>query len=190
MSRTKRPPKAFWPRTGRSRVPRLEVAELEARTVVGKAGHSDPSRLAHDLGIAVRFCTLEAAAGGLEAALIPDFAQPFEILCDPWVPTGARWDQTTDRRIAHELAHTLFYDWGMTPPRHLRLASREEEAFCDTFAETLIATEPTISHGYPQADGGYPQSLRLLNASDVCFADSMASAVCVSSPVARTEAAL
>ncbi len=128
---------AFWPRTGRRAVPSVESAIKEAAGVVLRSGQRDPERLAEALGIVVRFCTLRAELGGLEAALVPDFARPFEILCDPWTATGEDHQQIKFR-VAHELAHTFFYDWTAQPPRQLRSPSAAEEAYCDAFAGALV----------------------------------------------------
>jgi hypothetical protein len=40
--------------------------------------------------------------------------------------------------IAHELGHTLFYDWTQIPFRQLLPPSAAEEAFCYAFAEAPV----------------------------------------------------
>jgi hypothetical protein len=107
-----------------------------ARGVVDREpGFADPEKLAEALGIPIRLVSLAAAQGGLEAVLLPDFDTRFVILCDPWVE--GRDTQRVAFRIAHELAHTLFYDWDQRPPCRLRVSTRAEEDFCDEFAGAL-----------------------------------------------------
>lgn len=63
---------------------------------------------------------------------------------DPTPTERAAWDKLPTQlveehlvnvRLAHELAHVLFY--GLDGHR-LTSASQEEEAFCDAFADTLF----------------------------------------------------
>lgn len=128
----------FWPRPALQQVPTTEVAHRLAASVRQEApGHAhDPIALAAELDIRVSFKTLNAEGGGLEAALVPDVHGPFEIVCDPWIDAGN--DHRLSFRIAHELAHTLFYDWSLTPPQRLVADSVEEEQFCDDFARYLL----------------------------------------------------
>jgi hypothetical protein len=135
LSNYSRPPD-YWPRTGRRAVPAPSRADAEVARLVSDAGHQDPRRFAAALGIAIRFCQLEAEEGGLEAALVPDLDRPFEILCDAWTPADD--GSVVDLRIAHELGHTLFYDWDSQPPVHLTRDYHAEEAFCDRFALAMI----------------------------------------------------
>ncbi|HSO96898.1 MAG TPA: hypothetical protein VLV81_12760 [Acidimicrobiia bacterium] len=113
------------------------LAESVRRESPGRA--CDPVALAAQLDIRVSFKALSAERGGLEAALVPDVDGPFEIICDPWVDPHN--EQGLSFRIAHELAHTLFYDWSLTPPRRLVTDSVKEEEFCDDFACRLLGVE-------------------------------------------------
>ena len=77
--------------------------------MVQRVGHADPVRMTVELGIAVRYCSLEAEEGELETAVAPDQGAPFEILCDPWIPPEKR-----DRLrlwVADELPRTFSYGW-------------------------------------------------------------------------------
>jgi hypothetical protein len=73
--------------------------------------------------------------------LIPDRERVFVIICDPWFPPGN--EMRIPFRIAHELAHTLFYDWDERPPPMMGSAgsSRAAEAFCDEFAQALLSEQ-------------------------------------------------
>jgi Zn-dependent peptidase ImmA (M78 family) len=81
---------------------------------------------------------------------VPDFGSPFEIFCDTWVRDGD--ESRIAFRIAHELGHTLFYDWGQSPPKQLIPTSSAEEQFCDQFAESFLALLSEKSHT-SQTDG-------------------------------------
>jgi hypothetical protein len=128
-----------WPRPALRHVPAQGVAERLAQSVASQGPDSwDPLVLVERLQIPVRYQPLRAAEGGLEATIISNSTHGFEIVCDEWLP-----DQTPDRlrfRVAHELAHTLFFDWANNPPRRVNgWATAEEERFCDEFAEALLA---------------------------------------------------
>jgi hypothetical protein len=94
--------------------------------------------LAEALDIPVRFERLGAADGGIEALLMPDREHRFVITCDPWVPLSN--GKRIAFRVAHELAHTLFYDWTLLPPRMVRraISTPALEAFCDQFAGSFL----------------------------------------------------
>lgn len=95
---------------------------------------------------------LGGARGGLEAVLAPAKGDRFEIHVDPepfggWgsVPPDMRVMLRRQRlrfRVAHEMAHSFFYDReGAVPCRRLA-GSRRQEDFCDRFAaEFLLPSE-------------------------------------------------
>lgn len=118
-------------------VPSAAAARALARDIATRnADDADPFLLAAKLGIEVCFDTIDAEDGGTEALLVPYGDPPFEIICDPWVPP--RRGDRIHFRVAHEVAHTMFYDWGATPPTRILRATRAEERFCDAFARALL----------------------------------------------------
>ena len=127
-----------WPRPALRCVPAQGVAERLAQSVASQGPDSwDPLVLVERLRIPVRYQPLRAAEGGLEAAIVSSLDHEFEIVCDEWLP-----DQDSDRlrfRVAHELAHTLFFNWSDNPPSRVSERTDEEERFCDEFAEALLA---------------------------------------------------
>jgi hypothetical protein len=128
----------IWPRPGLRGVPPLETAEILGRTVgVQQPELSDPFLLAEALEVPIRFKKLGAERRGIEALIVPGGRSRFEIICDPWCPIT---DPSRQRfRVAHELAHTLFYDWAAAPPQKISAGGRDEEDFCDQFAAALLA---------------------------------------------------
>jgi len=127
-----------WLPGGFRHVPGPEIANTLAMRYRRAETGNDAIALAEALGFALKFCALRASEGGLEAALVPNAERRFIILCDPWTEA----DEPVDRvqlRVAHELAHTFFYDWSSSLPRHLLVESPAEERFCDLFAATFIA---------------------------------------------------
>lgn len=130
----------LWPTPALRTVPRLDLAARVAELVVAvNRGERDPLRLSYELGIRVTVRELSAVTGGLEAALVPDFGHTFEVICDP----SSREDSTSPIRfrVAHEIAHTLFYDWTEEPPRRTGPGGAAEEAFCDAFAAALTGEQ-------------------------------------------------
>lgn len=139
-ARPKGLPGSAWPRLGLSVAPRPGTGAHLARRVLDHDHRlSDPRRLAEDLGIPVRYNDLAAERGGLEAALLPNVRHRFVIVCDTWV--SPHEPERIPFRIAHELAHTFFYDWEHTPPKRVAPASAAQEAFCDEFASALIGLD-------------------------------------------------
>lgn len=97
------------------------------------------------LGWTVDEHPLQAADGGLEAVMAPKDGG-FVFVVDPeptpdqkraWghLPTDEVRAHVVNSRLAHELGHVFFY--GLDGRRLLR-ASRQEEAFCDAFADMLF----------------------------------------------------
>lgn len=106
------------------------------------AGVLDPYRVCERFGWVVRLDRLDARTGGQQAALLPRWEGGFTLVVDPDLTPIERHAnaETADvlrLRVAHELAHTLFYS-ETAPPRRAIPASRAEEDFCDAFAWALL----------------------------------------------------
>jgi hypothetical protein len=139
---------------------------LRVRSLAGQKGTaSGPVSLKVILSLAratVREADLRAADGGREALLLPVERDRFEIVVDP-TPRGGWQDhepplqrsvaQTRKRfRIAHEIGHTFFYVRDGGRPRRLcPPGTKEEEAFCDAFAEELLVSDAAILENPPTA---------------------------------------
>lgn len=140
-----------WPAAPLSAVPDEEAAAALAAVVRGRAlGESRRDAPLDDFralaGETVRISTrrLAAASGGDEAMLL---VRPggFDILVDPEPKGGWQDDRKTDTerhrfrfRVAHELAHTVFYDRRWETPRRRLGNSERQEAFADAFARALL----------------------------------------------------
>jgi hypothetical protein len=131
----------FWPQLALESVPQPGFASDLARFVASQQpALSRADELALILGIPIHYEPLEAESGGLEALLVPSSQTRFMIICDPWTLEAS--PERCSFRIAHEIAHTLFYDWTQSPPRRSRPSSNAEEWFCDAFADSLLAYIP------------------------------------------------
>jgi len=132
----------------------------DARSVAARlrtlAGAPTPStslnvdRLARSLGCTVEDADLGVADDGIEAVLLPHPKDDrFLIRVDPTPHHG--WERTPHSlrksisrhrrrfRIAHELAHTHFYQRNADKsPHRLGQPGPEEEAFCDELARALL----------------------------------------------------
>jgi IrrE N-terminal-like domain len=98
--------------------------------------------------VSVREAPLSGERGGQEALLTPLGDDRFAVVVDAtpvggWPSIDGRMREELIRhrtrfRVAHELAHTLFY-WrhGDRPQRHL-LDSASQERFCDDFSRALL----------------------------------------------------
>ena len=103
-------------------------------------GHVDVRQLAHQAGIHVEAQHLDAPSGGLQALLIPMLRGGFTIEVDPRPAppeAGVRRATLVRSRVAHELAHVLFYKPGAPPTRPDR-PNDDEERICDEFASALL----------------------------------------------------
>jgi IrrE N-terminal-like domain len=145
-----------WPRIALSRVPaqrdaaRIASAVRAAVLATGDETNPLPSfrRISRAGGFEISQTTLSAASGQQEALLIPMDGNRFGICVDPTPPGGwsrirpaIRSELRTNRhrfRVAHEIAHTFFYDRTVARPRRLLAGSPEEELFCDEFARALL----------------------------------------------------
>jgi len=103
------------------------------------------------LGVELRAARLYPERGGVEAMLIPRPKGSFRVVVDPTPPRGwsnvpepLRSTVTRHRfrfRVAHEIAHMLFYQGvgSDRPPRRVgAVGSAHEEYFADTFAAALL----------------------------------------------------
>jgi len=99
--------------------------------------------------------------GLIEAMLVPLSGDRFGIAVDPtprggWltVPPAVRRDLRRHRvrfRVAHELGHTFFYAREGERPRRIVPDSPRQEAFCDTFARSLLVSPRSASTVVPSA---------------------------------------
>lgn len=95
------------------------------------------------LGWTLRENRLGAAAGGLQALLLPRLYGGFAVVVDPDLTpeqVAAQLDPILVRRwrVAHEYAHTFFYGHGSVPRRGSR-PGPAEEVFCDQFANHITS---------------------------------------------------
>lgn len=110
-------------------------------------------------GIEAQPARLRGADGGIEAALTPLPDNRFAACVDAEPRGGwARFDprirarlepQRYRFRVAHEIAHTLFYVRSGHRPRRRFPVSRREEAFCDRFAQALLLPDFVVASGAP-----------------------------------------
>jgi hypothetical protein len=118
----------------------------------GDDGTIDMWRSMETFGWTVELRTLRAPDGGLQACLIPSEQGGFVVWVDdrPSPSEVAAGEEAEERgqssplvrfRLAHELAHTLFYEAGSPPTRRTQ-PSPDEEAFCDDFAALLLVERP------------------------------------------------
>jgi hypothetical protein len=100
---------------------------------------------------------LDSAHGGAEALLVPLEDDRFSIIVDPqplggWGPVdGAERERLERRRVrfrvAHEVAHSLFYERAAgTKPWRAHAATEIEERFCDRFAAALLLPPSVVAH--------------------------------------------
>ena len=150
-----RPP--VWPEVELTSVPPIGMGAALARelraTMRPDAGRISMRECCLAAGIEFRQASLRPDQGGCEALLVPLRSGQFRIVVDATPRNG--WDETptavrttvarhrTRFRLAHELAHTLFYRKGEGPPaRLLSSGSAAEELFADEFARALLAPAP------------------------------------------------
>lgn len=156
-----------WPDAPLSEIPGDEEAAKLAATVRERAlGAADINAPLQDfgpfLGDGVRISRrrLAAAGGGDEAMLL---ARPggFHILVDSeprggWPDSGHSTDTERHRfrfRVAHELAHTVFYDRRWDTPRRRLGNSELQEAFADAFARALLVPPAVAGTSEPTPRG-------------------------------------
>jgi len=147
--------RALWPPEPLRRVPASgqATAQQAARlrhALLGELGPADPIRdiaaLCSAAGCRLEEKELRGTGGGLQALLIP-VGDRFEVVVDARPPArghhaGARLQAEVHRhrlrfRVAHELAHTLFFQ--RIPKLRRRVPnSLDQERFCDEFAAELL----------------------------------------------------
>lgn len=82
----------------------------------------------------------------IESLLIPSMSGGFSVIVREQAIRGYSTSNTAHRlrfRVAHEIAHSLFYDDGFPPRRAIR-HSPEEELFCDEFARALLVPQERV----------------------------------------------
>lgn len=136
-----------------ARVPTPALAPELARAIRRACGLQQTSRL--DLGRVCRHLDaeisvqgLDVPAGGAQGFLIPRPTGGFRIEVDPeprhgWRGVAPGMRKTLERHrkrflVAHELAHTLFYEDGPEGPRRRVFDSEPQERFCDELARALL----------------------------------------------------
>lgn len=162
--------KPHWPEVVFHEVPALErawhIARAVREQVLGWTNWQAPLENLDDVtGLGpfrIEKTRLRAAAGGLEALLIPEESGYFRILVDPEPPGG--WRPSLDAelvaeiarhrirfRLAHELGHSFFY--GRTARGFHRYVSDspEQERFCDEFASALLLPPEVVAQAEPTA---------------------------------------
>jgi IrrE N-terminal-like domain len=143
-------------------VPSLDQAARIALEVRRRLGIARPNvapvavieEICRAAGLKLRLRRLRGRHDGLQAVLSP-CERGFEVTVDTeprdgWdtVPEAVRTSLHRHRlrfRVAHELAHTLFYDRTAACPHRLVPDSDEQEAFCDSFARAFLVPPATIS---------------------------------------------
>jgi hypothetical protein len=152
---------ASWPDIAYSAIPPLHVAERLASDVRRAVFGSDRTDVACDLkaicvagGFVARKLLQNHDSTVCEAMLVPRISGGFEIfvdsgLSDPHAPERVR-RQRRRFRVAHEIAHSFFYDRSSTPAKRLLSGSEQEEQFCDAFASALLVP-PTAARSLPCA---------------------------------------
>lgn len=114
-----------------------------------------------------RFCLRErrlgGARGGLEAVLAPAARDRFEIYIDPEPPGGwaripphlkvSLQRQRLRFRVAHEIAHSFFYERNGAVPRRRLAGSEQQEEFCDRFAAEFLLPRDAVSEAGGSAEG-------------------------------------
>lgn len=160
-----------WPEFRLATIPGVEeTTEIAARMrqlLLGAADAMRPLRDIRELCRLGRFRMRErrlgGARGGLEAVLAPAEGDHFEIHVDPeprggWdrVPAPARATLQRQRlrfRVAHEIAHSFFYERDGSVPRRRLAPSAQQEEFCDRFAAELLLPGAVVASAERSAPG-------------------------------------
>lgn len=141
----------------------------EVRCAVSPSGNLDALCSAAAARVVER--DLGAELGESQAALVPQSQGGFRIWVDP-TPCGG-WGSVDPTlrvsvrrhrlrfRVAHELAHTLFYRRTNGRPRRVLPGSPEEERFADDFARALLVPSSAANRAVPTPPG-------LLNLQRAC----------------------
>ncbi len=137
-----------------ARGPDAEVARCDLKTMCAVGGFS------------VHVATI-SAPDRHEALLIPKSSEGFDVIVSPLAGDFPK-DHPTVRhrlrfRIAHEIAHSFFYDRRHSPAKRMIAGSAAEEEFCDRFASALLVPQRFIQTVEPTA----PNVLWLQRSFDV-----------------------
>lgn len=159
-----------WPRSPLSKLPKLAdaatlAAEVRAKVHSADRPHeplADFRRICRAGRFEVSQATLSAGTRQQEALLIPLDGDRFGICIDPTPPGGwggvrraVRPELRRHRhrfRVAHEIAHTFFYDRTGGRPRRVFPGSDAEETFCDEFARALLLPAEAVRSRPPIAE--------------------------------------
>jgi hypothetical protein len=134
----------------------------------------DLDRLCRCLDVEISVAGLDVPGGGAQGFLMPKPNGGFRIEVDPEPRRGWRGVPPTIRKtlarhrkrflVAHEVAHTLFYENGPEGPRRRVYDSEPQEQFCDELARTLLV--PTAaSITLPFTPGGIVEAQRRFDVS-------------------------
>jgi len=142
-----------WPSETFLTVPGPHVAEELAARVRAASGQPNDGVVGCDLHAICRVGRFVPRAAQFdpnqshEALLIPSLAGGFEIFVDP--RPGQKDAATTRRRmrfrIAHEIAHSFFYDRTSRVATRRATPGRPEEVFCDRFAAALLVPPKVVT---------------------------------------------
>lgn len=150
-----------WPDIAYASVPPLHDAERLASHVRRAVFGSDRTDVACDLkaicvagGFVARKLLQSDDSSVCEAMLVPRVSGGFEIfvdsgLSDPQAPERVRRHRRRFR-VAHEIAHSFFYNRSSTPAKRVLPGSEQEERFCDAFASALLVP-PIAARSLPCA---------------------------------------
>ena len=139
---------------------------MEVRRQVGGVDDEEPLIDLAPLFAAGGFHFAEARLGvdhgGPEALIFPGPDRRLLIRVDsrpnsPWGTDEEDLRQEIRRhrlrfRVAHEVAHSFFFERGVRGARRLRRSSPLEEAFCDHFATSLLVPPTVVARVPPVAD--------------------------------------
>lgn len=154
----------------------IPVVAREARRAwgVGVSSRLDVARVCKRLGVDVSIVSLGVPDGGAQGFLLPRADGGFRIEVDPEPRNG--WDAVSPHLrdslkrhrerflIAHELAHTLFYEDGLSGPQRMAFDSSRQEIFCDEMARALLVP-PDVARTAPFTPEGVVKIQRRFDVS-------------------------
>lgn len=151
-----------WPHRTLLSVPPLHVAEdlaSELRQTFAGGANADLARCNLKLMCAVGGFSVHVSAiappDRHEALLIPRSGGGFDIVVSPLAGNFDKESPTVRHRlrfrVAHEIAHSFFYDRRHSPASRTLAGSEEEEEFCDRFASALLVPQRLVQDMEPEA---------------------------------------
>jgi hypothetical protein len=154
----------------------IPAVAREARRAwgVGASSRFDVSRVCKRLGVDVSIVSLGVPEGGAQGFLLPRADGRFLIEVDPEPRSG--WDAVSPHLrgslkrhrerflIAHELAHTLFYEDSPSGPQRMAFDSLRQEVFCDEMARALLVP-PEVARTTPFTPEGVVKIQRRFDVS-------------------------